>query len=97
MKTVKVGVVGVYRGTSMINYCKVAKHAKVVAICDKNVQALEEQRALIQDDSVTCYTSFDEFIQHDMDAVVLASTLPLPSDAWRPECMYSARCFRCRL
>lgn len=73
MKTVKIGVVGVYRGTSMINYCKVAKHAKVVAICDKNVQALEEQKALIQDDSVACYTSFDQFIQHDMDAVVLAN------------------------
>ena len=72
MKTVKIGVMGVYRGTAMINFCKTSKNAKVVAICDKSEQAMAEQKKHI-DDSVTCYSTFDEFIKHDMDAVVLAN------------------------
>ena len=41
MKKVRIGVLGAYRGTSMINYCKRADHAEVVAICDKSPEALE--------------------------------------------------------
>lgn len=40
MKPVKIGVLGAYRGTSMINYCRIAKNAEVVAICDKNEEFL---------------------------------------------------------
>ena len=32
MKKIRIGVMGVYRGTSMINYCKAANHAEIVAI-----------------------------------------------------------------
>lgn len=35
MEKVRIGVLGAYRGTSMINYCESADNAKVVAICDK--------------------------------------------------------------
>lgn len=31
MKKVRIGVLGAYRGASMINYCKRADHAEVVA------------------------------------------------------------------
>ena len=31
MKKVRIGVLGAYRGTSMINYCKRADHAELVA------------------------------------------------------------------
>ena len=40
MKKVRIGVMGAYRGSSMINYCKQAKNAEVVAICDKLPEAL---------------------------------------------------------
>ena len=73
MKKVKIGVLGVYRGTSMIRYCEVADNAQVVAICDKWEEGLMKQKELINDDSVSYYTDFDSFIQHDMDAVVLAN------------------------
>ncbi len=73
MKKVRIGVLGVYRGTSMIRYCEVADNAQVVAICDKWEEGLMKQKELINDDSVTYYTDFDSFIQHDMDAVVLAN------------------------
>ena len=73
MKQVKIGVLGAYRGTAMINYCRQATNAKVVAICDKWKEGLERQKAIINDDSVTYYDNFEDFIKHDMDAVVLAN------------------------
>ena len=44
MRKVRIGVMGAYRGSSMINYCKRASNAEVVAICDKLPEALEAQR-----------------------------------------------------
>ena len=73
MKKIRIGVLGAYRGTSMINYCKCADHAEVVAICDKSPIALEKHRKLAEELSITLYDNFDDFIRHDMDAVVLAN------------------------
>ena len=73
MKKIRIGVLGAYRGTSMINYCKRADHAEVVAICDKSPEALEAQRDAVEGLNVTFYDHFDKFIEHDMDAVVLAN------------------------
>ena len=73
MKKVRIGVLGGYRGTSMINYCRRSNNAEVVAICDKWVEGVEKKKEQLNDDSVTFYTDFDEFIKHDMDAVVLAN------------------------
>lgn len=73
MKKVRIGVMGAYRGTSMINYCESAENAEVVAICDKWVEGLERQKATLNDPRITYYTNFEDFIKHDMDAVVLAN------------------------
>ena len=73
MKKVRIGVLGAYRGTSMINYCKRADHAEVVAICDKSPEALDAQREAAKGLNITFYDHFDKFIEHDMDAVVLAN------------------------
>ena len=71
---IKVGVLGAYRGTSMINYCIASKDkAKVVAICDKNSEVLERQKAAHGAEDITYYENFDDFVNHDMDAVVLAN------------------------
>ena len=45
MKKIKVGVLGGFRGNSMITYCKSANNAEVVAICDKNPDVLTENYA----------------------------------------------------
>lgn len=73
MSKMKVGVMGAYRGSSMINYCAIADNAEVVAICDKWEEGLAIQRELHKDLSVTYYNNFEDFIKHDMDAVVLAN------------------------
>lgn len=73
MKKIRIGVLGAGRGTSMIDYCKKAEHAELVAICDKWEEGLNRHRARCKDMDIAYYTDFDEFIRHDMDAVVLAN------------------------
>ncbi len=73
MSKIRVGVIGAYRGSSMINYCAIADNAEVVAICDRWAESLEIQKALHKDLPITYYNNFDDFIRHDMDAVVLAN------------------------
>lgn len=73
MEIVKIGVIGAHRGSSMIDYCKIAENAKIVAICDKWVEGLEMQKKKLNDPEITYYTDYDEFLKHDMDAVVLAN------------------------
>lgn len=73
MKKIRIGVLGGYRGTSMINYCRIAENAEVVAICDKLPEVLERQKQENQGMDITYYECFEDFIKHDMDAVVLAN------------------------
>ena len=73
MSKVRIGVLGAYRGSSMINYCKRADNAEVVAICDKSPDAIETQKKNAEGLNITFYDNFEDFIKHDMDAVVLAN------------------------
>ena len=73
MNKVIIGVLGAYRGSSMINYCKRVDDAEVAAICDKIPEALEAQRKNAEGLNITFYDNFEDFIKHDMDAVVLAN------------------------
>ena len=66
---IRVGVMGVGRGQT---FMKGAKHAgmELVALCD----TWEEKLLKVgKEYDVATYTSFDDFIKHDMDAVVLAN------------------------
>ncbi|MBQ6163264.1 MAG: Gfo/Idh/MocA family oxidoreductase [Clostridia bacterium] len=73
MKKIRVGVLGARRGETMINYCKQAENAEVVAVCDKAVYLLDEVRRGSEGLPIAYYDNFGDFIKHDMDAVVLAN------------------------
>lgn len=73
MKKVKIGVMGVGRGKSMINFCNTVDNVELVAICDKWEEGLQQLKREHPEWNVAYHTSFDEFIQNDMDAVVLAN------------------------
>ena len=66
---IRVGVIGVGRGMS---FARGAEHAGMqpVAICDKWEQKLKEVGGQL---GVQTYTDYDQFLTHDMDAVVLAN------------------------
>src|SRR5689334_20904957 len=75
MTKIKVGVFGGRRGGTMIEVMARHPDAELVAVCDADPAALEQARRLADrnDVHVTCYLDFDKFIEHDMDAVVLAN------------------------
>lgn len=70
----KVGVVGLGRGMSLLNTFALNENAKIVAVCD-----MDEERALrVKDDLKLdkAYSDYDSFLGHDMDVVVVATPLP---------------------
>ena len=76
MSKVRIGVLGGYRGKTMINWCVTNKElADVVAICDMNPDVRENVRSMLAKSNYECtlYENFEDFLNHDMDAVVLAN------------------------
>ena len=73
MDKVRIGVLGGARGSSLLNYCKVSDKAQLVAVCDYNPEVLDWLRKDLAGEEVAFYASFDDFVNHDMDAVILAN------------------------
>ncbi len=71
----RIGVFGARRGLSMVNVYLNHPDAELVAICDQSQGALDKAKAMAGSagDSISYYTTFDDFFNHDMDAVVLAN------------------------
>ncbi len=72
---IKVGVFGARRGMSMINIMARHPDAQLVAICDKYEPYRLQCNKLADElgQKIEYYTDFEEFFNHDMDAVVLAN------------------------
>lgn len=73
MKQVRVGVVGIGRGSMVWDFCSKVDDVKLVAVCDKWEGGLEKLKADLDDPDVSYYKNYDEFLKHDMDCVVLAN------------------------
>ena len=72
---VRIGVVGVGRGRCFMGNAGELTGVELVAICDKWEIGLKEAQKNFADDGkkLSVYTDFDKFLEHDMDAVVLAN------------------------
>jgi len=68
-ESIRVGVVGVGRGMSFARGAA-AVGLELTAICDAWEEKLKEAGGQL---GVATYTDYDKFLQHDMDAVVLAN------------------------
>lgn len=68
-KTIRVGVVGIGRGQSFARSAQSAG-MKLVALCDTWKEKLDQ---VGKQYNVKTYTDYDKFLEHDMDAVVLAN------------------------
>lgn len=69
-KKIRVGVIGVGRGQSFAAAATDVVGMELVAICD----TWEERLAQVgQRYGVTTYTDYNQFLEHDMDAVILAN------------------------
>jgi len=68
-RPIKVGVVGLRRGMHIANSAKYV-NMELVAICDKWEEKLKEVGKNL---NVATYTDFEKFLEHEMDAVILAN------------------------
>ncbi len=68
-KQIRVGVIGVGRGQSFMRQAPYAG-MELVAICDTWEERL---RKVGEELGVATYTDYDQFLQHDMDAVITAN------------------------
>ena len=77
MKKIRIGVFGATRGSAAVNFCVGTGKAEVVAICDRQEAVLARQKEYLNGqlglDTITYYTEFEEFLRHDMDAVIVAN------------------------
>ncbi|MDD4200026.1 MAG: Gfo/Idh/MocA family oxidoreductase, partial [Eubacteriales bacterium] len=75
MKKLRIGVFGAARGRCMIDVLFEHPEAELVAVCDYYKPLLDSVGVAASERSmnVTLYDNFDDFIKHDMDAVVLAN------------------------
>ncbi len=71
MKRIKIGVVGGGRGATLAQNFMLL-NCDVVALCDDIPERLELGKKRINN-GLALYSDFDEFIKHDMDAVILAN------------------------
>lgn len=71
MKRIKIGIFGAGRGTDIAANLMLLG-CEIVALCDFNKIRLNEGLNKLNKD-VAAYENFDDFIEHEMDAVVLAN------------------------
>ncbi len=69
-KPIRVGVVGVGRGQSFASGATDVVGMELVAVCDIWKERLKDVGKRF---NVATYTSYDKFLEHDMDAVILAN------------------------
>ena len=68
--SIRVGVIGVGRGSSFTGDAAKAAGFDLVALCDTWEEKLKK---FVEEKQVATYTNYDKFLEHDMDAVVLAN------------------------
>ncbi len=75
MNKVKIGAFGAFRGIVLMQSMTAVSEAELVAVCDKNPEALRqvEKLAKAHNVEIALYTDFEDFFKHDMDAVILAN------------------------
>ncbi|CAG7654398.1 Gfo/Idh/MocA family protein [Paenibacillus allorhizosphaerae] len=66
---IRIGIVGYKRGQSFQKSPDVLGF-KLVAVCDQDADRLKNVQAM---EGVATYTEYDKFLEHDMDAVILAN------------------------
>jgi len=72
MKKIRIGIFGAGRGYNLSKNFMMMADCEIVALCDSHKERREAALAKLGGD-VVGYDNFDDFVKHDMDAVVLAN------------------------
>lgn len=71
--TIRFGVIGLRRGASFVRLCRATQGATVTALFDIDAGSVETAAA---DIGAKAFSNFEDFLNADIDAVVVASPLP---------------------
>ena len=71
MRPIRLGIFGCMRGSSFPK-AVLMNNGEIVALCDRSIEKMEQISQNLPD-APTFYTEFDAFLEHDMDAVILAN------------------------
>jgi len=69
-KRIRVGIIGIGRGQSFARAANEVVGMELVALCDRWEERLQEVGKRY---GVATYTDYEKFLEHDMDAVILAN------------------------
>lgn len=77
MRNIKIGIFGLFRGSDFLTNV-LLNDGIVVAVCDRNEEEVKRFLATLPHgiEPPAVYSSFDAFIEHPMDAVILANHFP---------------------
>jgi hypothetical protein len=67
---IRIGVAGLGRGSFFIGDTAKAPGLELVSLCDTREKELKK---FTRENKVGAYTSYEKFLEHDMDAVILAN------------------------
>jgi predicted dehydrogenase len=79
-KSVKIGCVGLGRGKEIMSSTLYDKSIQIRAICDKNIERLEEYRDYLESEGVKdllTFEGYEDMLKSDIDAVVIATDIDL--------------------
>ncbi|NLD86961.1 MAG: Gfo/Idh/MocA family oxidoreductase [Clostridiales bacterium] len=80
MDKLKVGVVGIRRGGNYMKNFGRGDRSEITAICDLNETSLEQSSKDCNLADNQCFTDFDEFLNADIDAVVVGTPIPFHAE-----------------
>ena len=75
MKKVKIGVLGGFRGKTMMNYAVKSDDCEIAAVCDFSPEVLAHLKEYFAENNykTSFYSDFDAFLESGVEAVVLAN------------------------
>lgn len=85
MKKIRIGIFGAGRGIDIAENLMLSEDCEIVALCDFNEKRRTEGIKRLEI-NIEAFDNFDEFIEYDMDAVVLANY-------FHEHTPYAIRCF----
>lgn len=80
MKKLKVGLVGIGRGTAYGHIFSNHERTEVVALCDRDEEKLAQSAADFALSDQQIFTNYEDFLNADIDIVVLGTPIPFHAD-----------------
>ena len=76
----RIGIVGLSRGRGFVSVFDAHPDVEVTALCDTDEKKLADLGEAFKLQDSQCFTEFDEFVNADMDIVVIATPIPLHTE-----------------